>query len=290
VEVPGLDGRVLVFRCGSDIVDTFAVRCREFDLLIDTMISPGTADQAVQLLERSESSPPLLVLNTHGDHDHAWGNCLFAGATATRRAPVIGHADVRRRLAEPSATRFLSEQRAKQPGWYGDITLVAPTIEFREEFMLRGGDLTLLVFLTPGHTPDHVSVWIEELGVLIAGDAAEFPVPLIHSGDDVPIFRASLRRMRDLNAKVVLYCHSSGITAPDVIEANLGYFDELEARIDSTLRSGKAPDSVTPQSLDWPFEAAIPLGRSIGDVGDPDFYRRSHAMAIDAMARHLAAR
>ena len=46
---------------------------------------------------------------------------------------------------------------------------------------LHGGDLTLELLHTPGHTPDHVAVWIPEIKTCLAVDTVEHPIPEIWS-------------------------------------------------------------------------------------------------------------
>ncbi|HZJ49394.1 MAG TPA: MBL fold metallo-hydrolase [Actinomycetota bacterium] len=48
---------------------------------------------------------------------------------------------------------------------------------FAGPFRIDGGDLRLDLVETPGHTEDHVSVWIPQLRLLLAGDAVEHPFP-----------------------------------------------------------------------------------------------------------------
>ena len=69
----------------------------------------------------------------------------------------------------------------REPGRFDGLRLTAPTITFDERLQIDGGDLTLQLFATPGHQPDHCSIFIPEIGMLLAGDAAELPFPFAES-------------------------------------------------------------------------------------------------------------
>src|SRR5205823_12393794 len=65
-------------------------------------------------------------------------------------------------------------------------------ILFDDQLIIDGGDLTLRLFATPGHQPDHIAILIPEINLLLAGDAAESPFPFAESAAAMPQLRASL--------------------------------------------------------------------------------------------------
>ena len=80
------------------------------------------------------------------------------------------------------------------------------------------GDMVAPVHVlhTPGHTPGHLAFWWPERRVLFAGDAIA-TYPMFEAG--WPAFnlnptrqRTSIRRMADLEAKVVAVGHGDPIT------------------------------------------------------------------------------
>src|SRR5438105_754406 len=104
----GWDARVRVFRHGP-VVDTCAVVTERYLLLVDSGLSPEGAGQELALLADVLPGRQLLVLNTHADWDHYWGNGFFAGPEVRAPAPILGHrlaveramgADARQTLAE----------------------------------------------------------------------------------------------------------------------------------------------------------------------------------------------
>ena len=149
-----------------------------------------------------------------------------------------------------------------------------------------GGDLTLEFFATPGHTPDHCSIRLPEISLLLAGDAAEQPLPFVGDGG-LRDLRASLKRLAALEPRAAFYCHAPVDAGPDLIRANLAYFDRLEARCRVALASGAPAQPATDADLealiDFPFAAAIPPGVQV----ERGFYRPGHHAAIRAMLARL---
>ena len=286
----GWDERVLVLRRGA-LVDVFAVVTERYVVLIDTLDTPAAAEAALAHLRAPlASGRRLLVVNTHADWDHAWGNAAFAGPDAAWPAPIIGHRLCRERLRSAAARDELARMQAAEPARFGAVALVPPTIAFDGDLTIDGGDLTLELLPTPGHQPDHVAVWLPELRLLLPGDAAEDPFPSVADAAGLPALRASLARLAALEPATVLACHAPGRTDPGLLAANIAYFDALEAHCRAALARGLAPDP--PEEADvgaligYDLEAAAPGGLP---AGQEDYYRASHDGAIRAMLAWLAA-
>lgn len=126
------------------------VRTERFNVLIDTLATPALCRQALDLLAGQMAGRPLLVVNSHMDWDHFWGN----GALDSQ-VPIIAHGKAIDRLSDPVAREILAEKQ--QEARFDAVELIAPTITFDGESMVvHGGDLTLELIHTPGHTPDYV--------------------------------------------------------------------------------------------------------------------------------------
>lgn len=287
----GWDSRLRLFRAGDE-VDTAALVTERYVIIIDTMATPELAADIMALLRPALAGRQLLVINTHADFDHCWGNAVFAAPDGAYPAPIIAHEQARRRLRSDEARQSLA-QRQQAAARFANVRLVAPTITFTESLRIEGGDLSLELIPTPGHTVDHIAVWIPELRLLLVGDAAEQPFPYVEAAETLPILRRSLERMAALNPTTVIPCHG-GTTDPALITRNLAYFDEVERRVRRALASGLvAPDwrerADIADMIGWPFEQAL------ADVGaDPaynedDMYRTFHRAAVRATLTHLQA-
>ena len=90
-EPPGVDDRVRRFRLGDE-VDTFAIRTERLLVVVDTLSTPADARRLRAAIAADVAGRTLLVVDTHADYDHAWGNSVFADV------PIIGHARCGERL------------------------------------------------------------------------------------------------------------------------------------------------------------------------------------------------
>ena len=290
VENGGWDERVLVCRCGAT-VDAHIVVSERYVVLIDTLINPRTAAAMLDIArERLTGNRQLLVVNTHADWDHCWGNQLFAGPDAVHPAPIIATRRCAEQFRSPEAAPLLQQMREREPGRFDEVRHVPPTILFEERLAIDGGDLTLELFATPGHSPDHAAVYLPEIGTLLAGDAAEAPFPFARSADTLPELRASLARMAELNPTVALYCHAPVTAGPALLRDNIAYFDTLEERCRAALARGVP--SAPPEDADvealvaFPFAEALPASVRPEDLGDWN-YARGHQAAIRMMLAGL---
>ncbi len=230
----GWDGRILVYR-NAPLVDTFVVITQRHVVVVDTLINPATAEQVWQgIRSYLTSARSLLVVNTHADYDHCWGNQFFAALGV----PIIGRRASVPIFSQPESLDFWQRAQAAEPAIFADVTPTPPTLLFAEELTIDGGDLTLELFATPGHTPDHASIYIPQISTLLAGDAAELPYPAPGAACDLPAMRQSLARLAALDAQTVLYCHAPTDSGPQLLHDNIAYFDRLEAACRAALGRG----------------------------------------------------
>jgi glyoxylase-like metal-dependent hydrolase (beta-lactamase superfamily II) len=289
VEVPsrGWGARVRVF-FSRDEVETFVLTTQRYLIAVDSGTTPAVSAAIMEMVKDDLAGRRLLVVNTHADYDHAWGNVTFAD-DGPYPAPIIAMRLARERLLGQESRDRLERMR-QQDETLNDVHLVAPTLTFDGDFQIDGGDLTVQLLATPGHTPDHVSIWIPELRLVLAGDAAEFPFPWIDTPADMPLLRESLRRLVALEPFMVLPCHGE-TTTPDLLTNNHAYFDELERRILNAPELPELPEDWAtseklPDLIGFPYEDALALvGASPDSVSDT--YRRFHLLATRSMVNWL---
>lgn len=226
---PGLDERIVILRAG-DLVDAVFVRMGRFNVLFDTLDTPQACQSALDLLGRDVWDRPLIVVNSHMDWDHFWGNSAIAG-----RAVIVAHEKALERFRSP-AVRETLRRKAQEDARFAGIALCAPTLTFPDRLRLEGGDLTLELFATPGHTPDHIAGWIPELRTCLAVDAVERPIPKVWSDDprDLQSLVGSLRAIQALDAEHVVLAHGQ-TSSPAIVETNLAYFAALAERVAGTF-------------------------------------------------------
>lgn len=253
----GWDDRVHLFQLGR-LVTTFAIVSQRYVVLLDTLINTATATQLLHEIKPLLGDRQLLVINTHADWDHCWGNAVFAGPEALHPAPIIAHRLCRERLLSGEAQAKLHLKRTEDPATFGDVRLEPPTLAFDGSFTIDGGDLTFELVHTPGHQPDHIAVWLPEIRALFVGDAAEVPMPYIANPHTLPELRATLQKLHEFRAQTVFYCHARGHASPSVIADNIAYFDRLEGQIRAALRAERVPEDLddipdAPGLIAFPF-------------------------------------
>jgi glyoxylase-like metal-dependent hydrolase (beta-lactamase superfamily II) len=284
----GWDQRILVCRCGT-LVDTFIVVSERYVVLIDTLINRRTAEALLEIARPHLAGRQVLAVNTHADWDHAWGNHVFAGPSAALAAPIIASRRCAERLRSQEARQKLAKMRAAEPGRFDDVVLTPPSVLFEQQLAIDGGDLTLELFATPGHQPDHIAVFIPAIRTLLPGDAAELPFPFVESAAAMPAMRNSLARMAALDAETVLYCHAPVDSGPALLRQNMAYFDTIEQRCQAALTRGVPgipdPSADVEALIGFPLAEALPAGADMAAL--EGFYRPGHQRAIRAMLEHL---
>lgn len=280
VSLEHIDTRLRQFRAGEE-VDVCVITTERYVCLIDTLATPTLAAHVMQILETTIEGRQLIVINTHADYDHAWGNSLFT-RPPWNHAPIIGHDLTADRLRSAESMQSLHDKQAAEDR-FAEVSLVPPTITFSQTLTLDCGDVTLHLFPTPGHTDDHISIWIPELHTMLAGDAAEHPFPLVRTPDGLTRLRSSLRTMMAFGPQWVIPCHG-GTTDAELCSRNLDYFSWLEDR----LALYTVPTSLP---ADWPLRedladvVGIPWQEAVGRAGAnpadvPGFYQFFHRSAI----------
>lgn len=286
----GWDDRILVCRNGT-LVQCFVILAARFVIVVDTMINPATAMKMLRLAgAHRPAGRRLLVVNTHADFDHCWGNQLF-GPGAMYEAPIIGQHLCAARIQSQEASDYLLQMQREEPAYFPAVSLTPPNVTFSRTLTIEAGDLTLELMHTPGHTPDHVSLYIPQIATLLASDAAELPFPFAREAGTLMEMRASLARLAALGAEQALYCHAPVNSGPQLILDNIAYFDHLERCCRKALAGGApadpGPEVDVADLVDCPYEAAVPDREAWRSV-HPYYQTEGHALQIRMMLQALS--
>ena len=103
--------------------------------------------------------------------------------------------------------------------------------------VLHDGDLLEIaggvrMVATPGHTVGHLSLFVEQDGVLISGDAlfsnaGQLQFPIARATPDMPEALRSVRKLAELPVKAVLTYHG-GLVSEDAAQQLQGLADEVD--------------------------------------------------------------
>ncbi|HLG63822.1 MAG TPA: MBL fold metallo-hydrolase [Ktedonosporobacter sp.] len=282
--IPGISGdqRVRVFRrtfvpkgeSEAMEVDAYAITTERYIILCDTLLCPEDMAQVTQEIQDELAGRQLLVIDSHADWDHAWGNGYFTG---THAAPIIAHQHCRARLLSDEARTGLADFQQRDPT-FRNTTLTPPTITFTDTLTISGGDLTLELLPAPGHHQDHIAVWLTELRLLLAFDAVENPIPIIENAEAVESMSATLERFLSMQPQRVLCSHGK-TTSVDTVKRNLAYLREVEQRGRAMLaaRPGYRPSNAELEEpallINYPF-AEVSAG--LAEFADSKFYAWAH--------------
>ena len=274
------DQRVRVFRrnFGDMDVDACIVITERYVVVFDTLLCPEDASAMVHMVKDQLPGRQLLVVNSHADWDHCWGNAYFKSECA---APIIAHEYCLIRLLSDEARQELLDFQHRY-AIFQNVALVPPTMTFDRHFTILGGDLTIELIPAPGHHLDHIAVWIPELSLLLAFDAIEKPLPILENAEAVPSMFATLERLLALWPKRVLCSHGKS-TSVALVKENLAYFREIERRSHELLQRHRPTDKELEHAseiIHYPFDKVI---AGATEPCDRPFYAGAH----DANVRFL---
>jgi glyoxylase-like metal-dependent hydrolase (beta-lactamase superfamily II) len=215
-------------------------------LVWDTLSHPRDMRPYLELI----ADVDLVVAYSHADWDHIWGTA----GLPHERTVVLGHrACLERFSADVPVT--LDRMQAAEPGPWDDVRLVAPTKVFEDETTVELGSMSVTVHHLPGHTPDCCVAFVPERGLLLAGDTAETPFPVVPEGCPLAGWIAGLERWAaDERVQTVVPAHGA-VGGREILQSNIRYLQGL--------RDGR------------PVEITGPL---------TDFYRATHEANLRAAA------
>ena len=211
-------------------VDAYIVITDNYLVVFDTLLCPEDAHAMMQMVQDQLAGRQVLVVNSHADWDHAWGNAYF---TRKHAAPIIAHEYGRIRLQSEEARAELADYQQRYP-IFRNVKLMPATLTFNHRLTIHDSNLTIELFPAPGHHLDHIAAWIPQLSLLLAFDAVERPLPCIEDAAAVPSMFATLEHFLTLHSERVLCSHGK-TTSPEIVKANLAYLREIEQRCHELL-------------------------------------------------------
>jgi cyclase len=223
--------------------------------LIDTCWDPRyTAEALTHLEPYTRRAPIALVINSHADGDHCWGNQLLSHLPIVATQRCIDHfahttpADIRRltsasRVLGPLPRSGFSElsrymRSMVAPYDHESVRLTPPSRGFQGELEERVGNTTLTLHeVGPAHTDGDCIVHLPEQRVVFVADLLFVGVtPVIWAG---PLERviAGLEKVLALRADVIVPGHGPLACERDVRLA-IDYWDFVQNELHGRMREG----------------------------------------------------
>ena len=218
-------------------VNTGVVVGNDAVLVVDTRISAKKAQEFIADIKKITGKPIKYVVNTHYHLDHSWGNCEFVKLGAV----VIGHENGR--LAASRSKEIMShpEYFGMTPDDLNGTTVSAPTITFKDAMLVDLGGVTVsLSYLGHAHTNDSIVAFVDQDGVLFAGDILFTRYHPSLADADVAGWLKALAKLETIPAKIIVPGHGPVSAMADIkdLEIYLTQFDK-QAKI---LCAGKTQD------------------------------------------------
>ena len=155
----------------------------------------------------------VIVVNTHSHWDHIWGNSLYSSGL------IISHSKCREHIREQGLHELEKYGKYQR----GEVVITLPNLTFTDEMLFE--DDGILLYYTPGHTDDGLSVLETRDRVLFAGDNLERPVPSL-SSRDLNGYARTLEEYLRLDFQAVIGGHT-GIEGKSLVTDNLNYIKKV---------------------------------------------------------------
>ncbi|MFN7985534.1 MAG: MBL fold metallo-hydrolase [Vicinamibacterales bacterium] len=212
-------------------------------LVIDTGLGPRNGEIVLAEARRVSRVPVRYLVTTHVHPEHDLGAQAFPADTQMIRSrdEIAEIAEFGQTTADvfrgrSAAMKQLLEGAEFRPA---DVT-------FESDYTLDlGGVRVRLLAMGPNHTPGDTAVWIEQDGVLFAGDIAMKALPAFASPkSSLAHWFTSLDRLAALNPRVIVPSHGP-IGDSAYLSAYREFMTTVRSRTEALKASGQSLEQVT---------------------------------------------
>ena len=185
--------------------------------------------------------PDRLAL-THGHGDH------ILGAGPLAQGEVFAHAltpaEIEKQIPGWAARWEVDEAEVR-------ARVIQPTITYQDELRMDLGGLHAWMFPTPGHSPDGVSIYIEEHRLLFAGDSVVTGIVAAIGAGNSEVLERSLYKLATLEIDILVPGHGEVLFSKDQVkdwirwEAN--YLASVREAVREALGAGIPAEDVAAQ-------------------------------------------
>lgn len=218
-------------------------------LLVDTLYDVPRTKEMLDIMAKTEpaASNIKMVVNTHGDGDHWFGNELVNDAEIiATSAAVEGMQEMNPMkfamllgIAQGTPSR-LGRFFEKTHGHFdfNGINATLPTRKVDERTTVKVGNRTVeLIPVGPAHTEGDLLVYLPEANVLFAGDIVfSEGTPVVHAGP-VSNYIEALKLILDLEVDVIVPGHGP-ITDKRAVEGLIEYLELIYSETQKSYEAG----------------------------------------------------
>ncbi len=238
------------------------ITCGPQTVLIDTCWDLPHTREMLRLCESLLSHAPIeVVINTHADGDHCWGNQLFEGREIIASHACVHqmhHLSPRAMQAMQHSARFMRHLPVMgvnglghymhdmlAPYDFDGIQITPATVEFtRQRHLCVGGVDITLTEVGPGHTDGDLIVHVPDRRTVYAGDILFVGVTPVMWAGPVANLVAALQHLLDLRPQVIVPGHGP-LATPQDVRAAIDYWGFLQEALAPRHRAGLTPEEAT---------------------------------------------
>ncbi len=213
---------------------------RDGILVVDTLISAREAQRFLADIRKVSDKPIRYVVNTHTHLDHAFGNCVFAGAGAV----VISQLADRDMLERNGAATLRDiEKFGLKPEDMAGTEVALPALAFGDRMRIDlGGETIEVVHVSPSHTEGSVIVYLPAKKLLFSGDIIFTDFHPFLADGDIPGWTKTLDAILAMDVERIVPGHGPLSTKTDVREMKeyLLLFDARARVLASTSQDAEA--------------------------------------------------
>ena len=235
-------------------------------LVIDTGLGLPNGEIVLGEARKLSTNEEFYVVSTHYHSEHDLGAGAFPAA-----ATMIRSRDQQQDLDEfrlSHAERF-SSMSPTMAGLLEGADFRAADVYFDDEYSLDLGGVTVAMYAVgPAHTRGDTVFFVEQDGVLFAGDVAMRRYPRLASPTSgVGVWLEALEAISPLDVELVVPSHGP-MGDGTVIEKNAEFFSLLKSRAAELKAQGRSGDQVAelltaelaPRFSDWASEGIERIG------------------------------
>lgn len=216
--------------------NVYVIQGNNYIYIIDTYLGPDVMAEIKQYIDENYAEKTMIVINSHSHWDHVWGNSLFSSSL------IIGHKKCREYMETDGMKKLKEHAEFKR----GEIILTYPNLTFTDRIYFEEDDI--LIYHTPGHTDDEISVLDMKDKVLFAGDNLERPIPYLMS-KDLKQYINTLEAYLNVDADIIIGGHTA-CEDKKLIEHNLDYVKKVLSG-DAIMIESKEFEEYHKTNIEW---------------------------------------
>ena len=256
-------------------------------IVVDANISSEYTREVLGALRKLTDKPVKYVVNTHWHEDHIIGNRVYRDAfpdvkfvghrsalddlptvgASNRKGSVqngrgfVGTLESKIEIGENLVGQKMTEE--ERIGYASDINLVSsylaesnrfqiimPTVLVDDRMVIEQDERTIeLLHLGRAHTGADLVVYLPKERIAITGDLLVYPIPLVGSTSFPLEYGDTLRKLKALNAAVLVPGHGPVMKDGNYMEQMIGLLDSIRSQTEAAAKRGETLEQMR-QSVD----------------------------------------